>query len=554
MRENKGENDEKRLLCFSSTARALFVFLLEDQIMHGSPLVVLAQPFGLFDLPLVLGAQAFNFDDWLFRSIVGGVIGAILGLIVWIFQQAAGGQRSSTVDYDQWRSERKPKVKRIKHRRRPRDEDEEDADLENSSKGSPWTLFVIVGLVGAGALFLLLISGCVVIALLWNSRPSPSAPNQANVASNSLGAITGPSSSGVSTVPNSFAMNLGANSSAMNSGANSSAKSTPSRLDLPPGPVAPIAARFEKSEVALPGAVADVAVGGAGKYLVLHLAAQERMAVFDVNQAKVIHELPLPAGKVHVVAGLSHAVVVAPKAGAIELWNLASGTKEATPLVPLLAEDEILGIGMGSASAVPLVVSQRKLKRTLSIDLASGAVTELHWTNWRPNNAWGPAELSCTPDGSIVIGWGGGWSGMETITMRQGRQVANSDKFEFYGDFALPSADGVRLFTPQAVVNLRDLSARKIELLKNAYQVPARDADYFVALYSGRWKSETARKDTPICQLVFCREDAKPVFTLEEGEWQNVTGLPWEKCVHYYPGLKLLVCLDKERLVLRRFG
>ena len=495
--------------------------------MHESPLV--------FEIPLLL-AKEFNFGNWVITTIVGGILGAVVGVLAWLVRRASGGD-SSTTGYGQYRGARKRKIKRPDRGRRTGDDDEED-DLEKSPSAKSWTPIVVVSLIAGGGLFLLLIVGCVALALFWHPGDSHA---QSSSGRNHPGErVSAPSDQSSSSSPDQPS----------SSRPDRTSSSQPER---PPGPVAPVAARFEKSEVPLPGAVTDVAVGGTGKYLVLHVAAKERMVVFDAWQGKVLHELPLPAGQVYVVAGSGHAVVVAPTAGTIELCNLANGTKEGTTRAAQLTEDEVQAICMGSGSTGPIFVSQRKKKRTLAIDPQSGAAVELHWKHWAPNSSGGPAGMSCTQDGSIVIGWGGSWVGMETITMRQGQQVANSDKYEFFGDFALPSADGTRLFTPQARVNLLDSTAKKNDLLKTAYQVPARDAGYFVALYSGRWKDEAARKDTPICQLVFMREDEETMFTLEDGEWQNPTGLPWEKCVHYYPNIKRLVSLDKERLVLRRF-
>src|SRR5262249_42887016 len=44
----------------------------------------------------------------------------------------------------------------------------------------------------------------------------------------------------------------------------------------------------DKVERKLSSAIADVAVGGGGRYLVLHLPRERKLAVFDVNAAKVV--------------------------------------------------------------------------------------------------------------------------------------------------------------------------------------------------------------------------------------------------------------------------
>jgi hypothetical protein len=45
--------------------------------------------------------------------------------------------------------------------------------------------------------------------------------------------------------------------------------------------------------VALPGKAVDVAVGGGGRFLVLHVKDKRQLVVFDLSQGKVLKELPL---------------------------------------------------------------------------------------------------------------------------------------------------------------------------------------------------------------------------------------------------------------------
>ena len=54
----------------------------------------------------------------------------------------------------------------------------------------------------------------------------------------------------------------------------------------------------EQQEIKLPEKVTDVVLAGSGRYLLIQMGAAKQLAVFDVNQAKIIKTLPLISDKV----------------------------------------------------------------------------------------------------------------------------------------------------------------------------------------------------------------------------------------------------------------
>ena len=78
---------------------------------------------------------------------------------------------------------------------------------------------------------------------------------------------------------------------------------------------------------------------------------------------------------------------------------------------------------MGSASPGPLFAHLKGQKRTLALDLNSLQTTEVHWTHWSPSNAYGPLNMRAAPSGNLLVGWGGGWAGLDVATFRDGRQI-----------------------------------------------------------------------------------------------------------------------------------
>jgi serine/threonine-protein kinase len=315
----------------------------------------------------------------------------------------------------------------------------------------------------------------------------------------------------------------------------------------------------ESEVVTLPGAVADVAVGGGGRYLVFHL--ERSLAVFDVQEGKVVRQLPLAEEHAHFAAGATRLVVLYPGARLLQTWDLTRFAKErSAPFPGSMATGEIRQVCMGSASNGPLFVYLANEKRTLALNPATLETTEVHWRHWGPTNAYGPLHLRAAPDGDTLVGWSGGWAGAEMAFFRQGVQHGSDDNIEFsMGLFALPSADGRRLFTPWAIVN-RDGGAIKPPELANTYRVPAHEPGFFLALHSqGRYpdapreKEPTARLPA-VSQVVVCTDDGRRLFPLDGIDGLNAgTGLFWERRVHYYPRAGLLaVLIAPDRLLLRR--
>src|SRR5204863_378399 len=107
-----------------------------------------------------------------------------------------------------------------------------------------------------------------------------------------------------------------------------------------------------RSVVELPAPVTDVAVGGAGRFLVLRLAERGQLVVFDAGEARIVHTIPAGGDQVRFTASMDRLVVFTGKA--LERWNLLSRKKEAS--APLAVGGRLGGLAMGSASDGPLLV------------------------------------------------------------------------------------------------------------------------------------------------------------------------------------------------------
>src|SRR5262245_5620225 len=119
-----------------------------------------------------------------------------------------------------------------------------------------------------------------------------------------------------------------------------------------PGPCKKPALAAARAVVDLPAPVTDVAVGGAGRFLVLRLAGRRQLALFDAAEARVVHTIPAAGDHVRFTASMDRLVVFT--GTALERWNLLTRKKEAS--TPLAVGGRLVGLGMGSASNGPLLV------------------------------------------------------------------------------------------------------------------------------------------------------------------------------------------------------
>src|SRR5262249_26760577 len=127
----------------------------------------------------------------------------------------------------------------------------------------------------------------------------------------------------------------------------------------PPAPVPVQAPALDQDKVVrdLPSTIGDVAVGGGGRFLVLTLPQVRKIAIFDVNQAKVATYLPIAEDNVKIAAGMDKLMAALPTSNILQRWNLLTGEREVSAPLPLAGT--LTGVCMGSASNGPLLIQTK---------------------------------------------------------------------------------------------------------------------------------------------------------------------------------------------------
>src|SRR5262249_45624678 len=109
----------------------------------------------------------------------------------------------------------------------------------------------------------------------------------------------------------------------------------------------------------LPGVVRDIVLGGGGRFVVLALPDTRKIAIFDVNEAKVVKYLPMAEADALLAAGMEKLVVCLPRAHVVQRWGL--GTFEREGGAPCPVAGNLKAGCMGWASSGPLLlVSERE--------------------------------------------------------------------------------------------------------------------------------------------------------------------------------------------------
>ncbi len=188
-------------------------------------------------------------------------------------------------------------------------------------------------------------------------------------------------------------------------------KVAPKYADVVPQEIKPAKLADDKTEVKLPGKVADACSGGGGRFFLLHLSDKRQVAVFDVNEGKVVKYLPLAADNAKIAAGMNKLVVAYPDQDTLVRFDLTTFEKEATVKNPL--GGTIRHLCMGSASAGPLLVSYTRGVGQLD----AAPLTFLDPTTFKeldvdqPQTRVGQANVRdamhfrASPDGTVFAAW-----------------------------------------------------------------------------------------------------------------------------------------------------
>ncbi len=297
--------------------------------------------------------------------------------------------------------------------------------------------------------------------------------------------------------------------------------------------------------IPLPAPLDDLTVGGGGRYLILSLKSLRKLAVFDMNEARIVHFIPVDSDDYHFASGARLVILYREDHHVIERWSLDTFQRELTMAAPNWPA--LRDMKMGSASGGPVV-----------IELQDGSIKWLNGitlTPYQPNLAGSPwgwggsAELSfsyrLSPDGTVMTGW---LEGIEPRVIVAARFQADHTDFTTGNDDGYPG----RYFTVGADDNLiySSIGLRTLDLkavgpaeLGGCRCLPVQGGAFFLGLQGSTFALYTVQDKRLLLTLPKLDE-------LQDGFWDL------EKQIFLVPGADLLVTIpaSRDRLVVHRFN
>jgi hypothetical protein len=318
----------------------------------------------------------------------------------------------------------------------------------------------------------------------------------------------------------------------------------------------------DKVVVKLPSVIDDVVPGGGGRFLFLLLKKLQKIAVFDVNEAKIVKYLPLPGDNIRYAAGAVRLVVVSPDLGQIQRWSLRSMEKDLAVLMP--AGSQVDDLAMGWASTGPLLVMERAGPKFMDPETLKPAEITVGalGTNWVPHPQY-PLAVRAGADGTSFAAWQPGISPMGVRMMNLvGKTATGRYKHDSAG-ILLPSFDGSLLFTASGVLD-GDLKPVSEDSTRNSICLPSYHPAYFISIPRSDNYFPRNQRPKPSLISVYTTADYKLLFNLQTDDnfgvtpWsangRNEGALSYEKRLHFFPAANLLVTVAQSRdaLQLRR--
>ncbi len=188
----------------------------------------------------------------------------------------------------------------------------------------------------------------------------------------------------------------------------------------------------EPKEVELPGIVADVAIGGHGRYLFLYLQGQRQIAIYDANATEIVKYLPVSTDDATIVAGASKLVIFDNDQQLIQRWGIGTWERESIQPFPFAGVFKTAALGYGSEG--PMLVHWAV--GTSALDQAKYEFIDLQTlapvagiTPFRLNNSSyrDYVHIRASQNGSAFGLWATSHSptGLETLVLTGTRAVQN---------------------------------------------------------------------------------------------------------------------------------
>jgi S1-C subfamily serine protease len=343
----------------------------------------------------------------------------------------------------------------------------------------------------------------------------------------------------------------------------------------------------DKQVVELPAPVSDLAVGGGGRLFVLHLPKIGKLAVFDVNTAKIRQLIPVD-DDVKFAASLDKLIVVSLTKHLLERFCLYGDEPEFSAPLPMTRVKRIRTVAMGSASHGPLLIrweaDDRRPDRCSILDILTMRSWEI---TWRPQYGLlfqgggtiykgllrDNIHVRASREGTTFALWKESSipNGLESLTVA-GKEVKSTYLHDSYGH-AVPGPEGRIIHTGVGLFTT-DLKTLPGSWPKGYAYIPAQQGKLTLAVPGlfgdpgglDRLRGNLPGKKLPDKLLVFKEGIDKSIASLDgiefppSGKIRTLDDynqdLTFDKRIHFLPAARLIITIppSSDRLLLYRIN
>jgi len=335
------------------------------------------------------------------------------------------------------------------------------------------------------------------------------------------------------------------------------------------GAIRPPTLSAKQVRIALPAKFDDACLGGGGRYLVLHLPSESKLAVFDVSKARVVGAIPTGGGQTLFTAGQDHVVIVKPSDGILQRYDLSGLQRQHTVKATWAGEHPLTLVAMGHASQGPVLVglgqyrsgSRRYRSRATLLDLKTlKPVGDDLPTSYRVEFE----RTTCvraSGNGRVFTSWRTRTSpsGMQTLLV-SGKTLVPHYEHRTVG-YQRPDHSGDLIYTYNGVYS-NELKLRWPQPRDSGLLIPAVHGPLFVGVKYGRSGRPTSPSPGAGVTVYAAGHKPEPIVQLTDVQLSSGTSsprlarvkLPIDKRIFYIPSAGVLVTLPHtdDAVVLRR--
>lgn len=207
----------------------------------------------------------------------------------------------------------------------------------------------------------------------------------------------------------------------------------------------------ERQRIDLPDTISDALLAKGGQLLLLQMPKTRKVAVYNINEAKITNYLSLAHENAMLAAGSQKLIVVMPSEGVIERWSLDTFERETTR--PLPVKGPVKNVAMGYASQGPLLMYSSASSDALGqmsltfIDVEKLEPLAMEGRDPHHGSFRDAIHIRASATGDVFGRWCTSHSpqGMQVI-MLQGKQIEGRSQHDSAGHIA-PNFDGTSLLT-----------------------------------------------------------------------------------------------------------